>query len=739
MPAMGALMAVLVTGYYGNSRVSSHGEAPELLVRCAGGRVRMVGSYHSFEILEKIGAGGMSSVYKGVHSTLEYSVAIKILHPALAANESYISRFEDEARNTSALRSRNIVNVLDFGSQNDTYFIVMEYVDGRDLRAVRTALHEGRDRPLPFPVEIVFLILDEIACGLGRAHERGIIHRDIKPSNIMLDREGVVKIADFGLARDMNITSRGLTLPGMVLGTPAYMSPEQAAGQQNLDARTDIFSLGVMAYEFLVGEKPFTGKTVSEIQERIIKDHHPPLTIERCPLLTGTIVTFLDRMLAKPREKRYQDMRLVRRAIMDCLESIDARGEALKHRQDILERFAVDPVAFAENWHHRNVGKYLKHGYHLRSQGQGKLEDSILAFLRVSALDPGNEKAKLALEEISAEHELPAEAISGSGTRPLPAAANSDVTEPAGVKTGSNGMALILRSVLAILVVGAMALGGWLLFGRGGGVDSGTRQAGLIGGSDSTAAVERARLHENNAEEGGTSPVSVATDSLENPTDTSPAEPENDGTAMPVEIPVQVPTTTTRPTTLAPAPASRTEPAEIRRPEPPPDGYLALDLVRETKVMLDGRERFHGTGTAVLALGPTTPHRLVLEDLERSCRVERTNLIVSPTDTTRLIPTPECPCGRLRLVASEVVDLQLDGRELARDVRRLDGRVLGAGEHILAVHRTGARVSETYIFTGTGERVDLPRIPAAEGWSAFKLTIPEGEEVRVRINLVRSS
>ena len=212
-------------------------------------------TFHAFELREKIGAGGMSTVYRGVHKTLNYPVAIKILHPALAGDENFIVRFEREARAASSLQSNNIASVIDFGAENDAYFIVMEFIDGPDLSQLLERMLEDQEGICGFPAEIALILLEESAYGLQEAHAHSIIHRDVKPSNILLNTNGEVKIADFGLARDTSAISplyqRDLTMPGTVVGTPSYMSPEQAVSKESVDHRTDIFSLGVVAYQLL--------------------------------------------------------------------------------------------------------------------------------------------------------------------------------------------------------------------------------------------------------------------------------------------------------------------------------------------------------------------------------------------------------------------------------------------------------------------------------------------------------
>jgi serine/threonine protein kinase len=360
-------------------------------------------SFHSFEVKEKIGAGGMSTVYKGNHKTLGYPVAIKILHPGLAGDKSFISRFEREARAASALRTNNIASVIDFGSEDDIYFIVMEYIDGPDLGRILADLRDASDQRNCLPTEMALLILEEVCYGLKEAHAQGIIHRDIKPSNILLNRRGEVKIADFGLARDTGSPARAteydLTQPGTVVGTPSYMSPEQAAGKP-IDHRTDIFSVGVMAYQLLSGAKPFRGETPTDAQESIIRDPFPPLTPAVCPLLTQELTTWIGRVLEKDPAKRYQDMDQVLRGLRAVTESIDPSGALVRYQRDYLARFAADPLAFCHELRRQSISTHLKRGFHYKSLGMSNITDAIREFTYVIHLDPQHAEARDVLHHL---------------------------------------------------------------------------------------------------------------------------------------------------------------------------------------------------------------------------------------------------------------------------------------------------------------------------------------------------
>ena len=387
-------------------------------------------TFHGFDIREKIGAGGMSTVYRGEHQTLGYPVAVKVLHPALAGDESFIARFEREARSASSLRSNNIATVIDFGTENDIYFIVMEFIDGPDLSQLIVRLNEGREHPVGIPAEIALILLEEAAYGLQEAHAQNIIHRDVKPSNVLINTKGEVKLADFGLARDTSKVSpmgqQDLTMPGMVVGTPSYMSPEQAVGNESIDHRTDIFSLGVVAYLLLSGRKPFTGTQPAEVQENIINLPPPPVDAHECPLLTPEIEQLLAKMLAKDPSRRYQSMEQVRRGVQSAIDSIDLAGNIGRHRREYLRRFVADPRAFAEEMRQQNIADRLKRGYHYKEMGLSNIDDAVLEFNVVLALDPENPKAAAALVELQRKAEESGVAFPAAALAAL--AADPDVT-----------------------------------------------------------------------------------------------------------------------------------------------------------------------------------------------------------------------------------------------------------------------------------------------------------------------
>lgn len=259
---------------------------------------------------ELIGKGGMGSVYKGYHQTLHTTVAIKLLSSKLTNDYESIERFFREARSIAKLDHENLVRVLNVGEEKGQYFIIMQYVDGKTLKAL---LKEKG--PLPVPYAVNYML--QSCRGLQEAHNKSIIHRDIKPDNLMVTQEGRIKITDFGLAREVD-TSASLTQQGEILGSPYYMSPEQCKGKKDLvDHRTDIYSLGATFYHLLSGCPPFTAETPILIMMKHVKEPAPPLLSE-APHLPPNLAQIVDRMMLKNREDRYSSCLELEQELKRC-------------------------------------------------------------------------------------------------------------------------------------------------------------------------------------------------------------------------------------------------------------------------------------------------------------------------------------------------------------------------------------------------------------------------------------
>jgi serine/threonine protein kinase len=263
-----------------------------------------------YEVQGVLGKGGMGVVYKGFDGAIARSVAIKAITKAsLDAEElkHVMERFRHEAQAVGRMVHPRIVQIYDYGEDDEVAFIVMELVNGRTL-------HEHLAQEVKYEIREVGEIIRHLLDGIGHAHSEGVVHRDIKPSNIMINSDGRIKISDFGIAR---IDSSNLTQIGDVLGTPHYMAPEQFLGTE-IDALADLFSIGVIAYELLTGRKPFTGNTATVMQQ--VLNERPPDPSQLNARLSPLMDRVLQKALAKKREERFQSAREFSDAFREALD-----------------------------------------------------------------------------------------------------------------------------------------------------------------------------------------------------------------------------------------------------------------------------------------------------------------------------------------------------------------------------------------------------------------------------------
>lgn len=261
-----------------------------------------------YRIDEKIDEGGMGCVYRATHVLMEKTVAVKVLHPALAADDKIVARFTREAKAASRISHPHAINVTDFGeSENGIVYLVMEYLRGRTLKDIVRS--EG-----PMPLTRVVEIVRQVSGALEAAHEQGVVHRDLKSDNIMLEEAtggDWAKVLDFGIAKiqqtaqSVHETDPGLTSPNLIIGTPQYMSPEQCSQASNIDTRSDVYSFGVILYEMLAGHVPFSGDSPTAIMMKHLQEPTPSILEERkdLPASVGRVIA---RALAKRPEDRYQ-------------------------------------------------------------------------------------------------------------------------------------------------------------------------------------------------------------------------------------------------------------------------------------------------------------------------------------------------------------------------------------------------------------------------------------------------
>ncbi len=246
-----------------------------------------------YQIIEQLGQGGMATVYKAYHAALDRNVAIKVLHPAFTEDPNFLARFQREARVVAKLDHPNIVPIYDFSQHDNQPYLVMKFIMGETLKARLSKKKLSLEEAMP--------ILEKVGAALQYAHKKGIVHRDVKPSNVLLCEDGEIYLTDFGLARIAQSGTSTLTSDQMV-GTPQYISPEQAMSKSDLDFRTDIYSFGVMIYEIVVGRVPYNADTPFAV----IHDHiYTPLPLPR--KVNPNVPERVEQVLLKALAKNPQD------------------------------------------------------------------------------------------------------------------------------------------------------------------------------------------------------------------------------------------------------------------------------------------------------------------------------------------------------------------------------------------------------------------------------------------------
>ncbi|HET7291719.1 MAG TPA: serine/threonine-protein kinase [Vicinamibacteria bacterium] len=263
-------------------------------------------TFARYELEGKLGEGAMGVVYRARDRNLGRVVALKMLSPEMGAEDELRLRFQREAEAVGRLNHPNIVSVYDMGEHQGRLYLAMELLEGEDLRTLI-------EKQAPLATSERVRVLGEIAAGVAYAHSRGVVHRDLKPANILLTSTGHVKILDFGLAR--LATMETITRRGVILGTPDYMSPEQAMGKP-VDARSDIFSSGAVFYEFLTLQKPFKGKTLHSVLYQIISED-PDAVLTLNPEAPARLALLVHRMLRKDPSKRPSSMDEVERELKE--------------------------------------------------------------------------------------------------------------------------------------------------------------------------------------------------------------------------------------------------------------------------------------------------------------------------------------------------------------------------------------------------------------------------------------
>lgn len=315
----------------------------------------------------------MAVVYRAQDEKLRREVAVKVLHPHLLAEPESKARLEREAQAVAKLQHDNILQVFDYsGGDSPSSFIVTEFIDGQTLKQFLA------NRKLPLP-EVAALIVLEVGLALQHAHSLGIIHRDIKPENVMVRKDGLLKLMDFGVAQVLDLER--MTVTGQLLGSPAYMAPEIFEGKP-LDVRTDVFSVGVMLYQMAAGQLPFSGRNPHEVLKRIAEGRFPdPRTVNR--LISDRLARIIARALAKKPDDRYPTIT----AVVDDLRAFLADA-GLENARDELRRYFTAAAGYEEELPRRIVAALVETGR--RAKDEKRLARALDCWNRALALDPKN-------------------------------------------------------------------------------------------------------------------------------------------------------------------------------------------------------------------------------------------------------------------------------------------------------------------------------------------------------------
>jgi serine/threonine protein kinase/tetratricopeptide (TPR) repeat protein len=331
---------------------------------------RKLGNY---ELRERLGRGGMAEVYKAYQSGMDRFVAVKVMLGHLASDESFIERFKREAQAVGRLRHPHIVQIFDFGIENDVYFMAMEFIQGRTLKDY---MHQHKR----LPVQDALFIMRQLADGLDYAHKAGMIHRDLKPANVMFineDKKEVV-VTDFGIARIMG--AAGLTGTGMAVGTPAYMSPEAGRGEQT-DERADIYALGIMLYEMATGQTPYDADTPLAV---IMKHINAPLPTRKDfgDIIPESVERLVLKCLAKDPADRYASSGEFRDAIDKVIS--DFRHEAVTKPVDVSHDDKATMMAKADKATETIPSSKPKTEAKSQSSNQGMMVAAVVVVLLIA-------------------------------------------------------------------------------------------------------------------------------------------------------------------------------------------------------------------------------------------------------------------------------------------------------------------------------------------------------------------
>ena len=359
----------------------------------------MIGtSLDKYEVLQKVGEGGMATVYRGRHSTLKRDVAIKVLHPHLSSSPRNRKRFAREARAIEHLRHPNILEIFDYsGLDASECYIITEFVKGDTLSdLIRARGH--------LPSEVVTILGLDLSKALSYAHRGGILHRDLKPDNVMLRVDGVVKLMDFGIARFLDESQ--VTMTGALVGSPAFMSPEQAK-EMPLDQRSDLFALGTLMFFLATGTLPFSGSNASLILKNVIESNRPSVA-ELAPKMSAALADVIERLMATNPDERFNTASEVEEALLPVLAESNVDPD---DNRWCLWAFIEDPDLYEVRLEEHLSQVLLFRGKERLAAGDHL--SALRLFNRLLAMDEDNEEI-LAL--VQGLHVEPARSV---GSRPL--------------------------------------------------------------------------------------------------------------------------------------------------------------------------------------------------------------------------------------------------------------------------------------------------------------------------------
>jgi serine/threonine protein kinase len=274
-----------------------------------------------YQIIEKLGSGGMGKVYKVLDKEVNAKVALKLVKPEIAADEKTIERFRNELKMARDIGHKNVCRMYDLNREKGSYYITMEYVSGEELKGMIRMMGQ-------LSAGKAISIAKQVCEGLAEAHRLGVVHRDLKPQNIMIDKEGNARIMDFGIARSLK--AKGITEKGLIIGTPEYMSPEQAEGK-GIDHRSDIYSLGIILYEMVTGREPFEGETPLGIAMKH-KSEIPKDPRELNTQIPEDLSKVILRCMEKDKENRFQNAEELLSELINIEKGIPTTSPLLQKR-----------------------------------------------------------------------------------------------------------------------------------------------------------------------------------------------------------------------------------------------------------------------------------------------------------------------------------------------------------------------------------------------------------------------